>query len=191
MYSLKELTAPASEPVTLALVKKHLAIDHAEDDDLITQDIIAARKLAEGYTAKIFGSRTFLFSTNHWPCDRDLALPVEPVTAVTAVNYEDIDGVIQTVAPSNYRLWLDASPPVIRFGTFFAYPPFHIDAPAGLTVEFTAGDDAPEPMLAKAIELTVEYWRKFPGGEDTLGHLSRGLPSGAINLLTNLWSGQL
>ena len=188
-----QLTNPASEPLTLALAKVHLAIGHTDDDALITKDIKAARILAEKHTNRIFGSRSFLVQYTCWPKNGCIHLPIEPATAITQMRYKDTDGVTQIVASSNYKTWLNHSPPLLKMVTGYTFPTFSIDEPAPLEIEFVAGESTTEEleMLCKAIELTLEYWRQFPGGEESLPHLARGLPSGAIRLLDNLWTGAL
>lgn len=66
-YSLSNLTQPASEPVTLALAKAHLRIDHTAEDDLITSWIKAAREAAEKYTGRRFITQSLRMRLNDWP----------------------------------------------------------------------------------------------------------------------------
>lgn len=189
-YTNKQLTDPATLPLTLEMAKRHLAIGHDDDDEIITKDIHAALALCEAHTNRVFGSRSFLFKCREWPCNGYLYLPVEPVTAITAVRYTDYEDAAQTVSASDYFVWLDHSPPMVKLKTGFGYPSLQTDNPAPVEVEYVAGEAAP-PMLQKAIELCLEYWRKYPGGEDNLGHLSRGLPAGAIRILDSLWNGAM
>lgn len=190
-WSNLQLTAPVLEPVLLSIVKKHLAIDHNDEDDAIGQEITAARKLCEKHTGRIFGSRSFRLSLPSWPCDGNFHFPVSPLVSITSMVYLDFQGTQQTVDPSNWRLWIDHNPPLLRLIAGFGYQSTDINAPAGVIVEYIAGDDAPAEMVAQAIRLTVQYWRNNPGGEASLGHLSRGLPAAAIRLLDTLWDGGL
>lgn len=189
-YSLVELTQPVVEPVTLALVKNHLAVDHSDDDAAITADITAARLLCEKHTGVYFGSRTLRFMLTEWPNDGIIRLP-DGVTAITSVTYSDTLGSPQVIASANWRLWLDGTPPQLSFLSSFALPSLELNNPAAITILLTAGDTSNNALVSPAIKLTVGYWRKFFGGEDSSGHLSRGLPAGAINILDKIWTGAL
>lgn len=190
-YTLTELTAPIAEPLPLSLVKSHLAIGHDDDDVKLTRDIAAAREYAEAHTGVYFGERTFLLKLSAWPDDAVVRLPVEPISSVDEVRYKDADAVSQIVAASDYRLWLEHSPPLLRFTTNFAYPSIDLEDPAGIEIEFTGGLSVIPERLVKALEIIIEYWYANPGGEDTLGHLARGIPSAADRLLDTLWTGGL
>lgn len=189
-YTNTQLTEPASEPVTLALAKRHLAIDHADDDALLTLDIGAARELCEAATGRIFGARTFRLTIYQWPEDGWIRIPVEPLVSVQAVKYVDEDGVIQTVSASDYALWLDYSPPTISLKTAFTYPSTDPDTPGAITVEYTAGGAAPK-MLQKAILLILEDWQENPDGNNESSDGTRGIPDAAAAILGNLWTGAL
>ena len=193
MRTNKALTKPTSEPVSLSLVKTHIAVDHSDDDALIVRQIKAARSLCEEYTGRVFGSRNYRMRLSCWPDGGIIAFPVQPVTAITSITYIDADGDSQAVNASNWRANLDANPPYLRLVTGFTYPVTDPDEPAAITVLYTAGDaadDVPE-LVENAVLLIVQYWRNFPGGEPSLGHLSLGMPAGAIALLDKLWDGGL
>lgn len=191
-YAWKQITNPTAECLSLKQAKTHLSIGHDDDDANITDDIQAARALCEEYTGRYFGSRSFRLTMKSWPtCEGDYAirLPIEPVASVTTVKYSDQNAASQTVDQSQYRLWLDHSPPVIYFPASFRFPSLDINSPAPIEVIFVAGDDDIPAVLRKAIQLTLGFWLQFPGGEPTLGHLSRGLPGGVLALLDTLWTG--
>ncbi len=190
-YSLVELERPDNEPVSLALVKNHLAVDHSDDDDAIQADISAARSLCEKHCNRLFGTRSLRLTLDCWPLESRIAFPVDGVQSITSVTYSDVNGAPQVVASTNWRLWLEHSPPLLSFVSGFAYPTLELDAPGAIAIVFVAGDDDPNELVAAAIKLTIGYWRKFFGGEDSSGHLSRGLPAGAIHILDKLWTGAL
>lgn len=187
----KQLTEPATEPVTLARAKKHLAIDHEDDDDNISADITAARQYCETHTGLVFGERTFTLQLAYWPDDGKIRLPVEPVTSVEEVRYADENGDTVVVSEDDYRTWFDHSPPLVVPVSGFGYPTTELDNPAGIEIDFTAGAGTTDKRVEKAILLILEYWYANPGGESALGHLSRGIPAGAIRLLDSIWNGAL
>lgn len=175
--------------LSLAQAKTHLSIGHPDEDSNITDDIIAAREQCEKFTGRLFGSRSVLLTVTCWPCECGIRFPIEPVQSVTSVKYLDQNNVLQTVAADQYRTWLDHSPPLLKFVTGFAYPTLELSEPAPIKIEFVAGETDIPATLRKAIQVILGYWYQFPGGEPSLGHLSRGLPAGAISLLDTLWTG--
>lgn len=180
---------PDSEPVTLALVKLHCAIDHTDEDELIVRQIKSARVLCENYTGRIFGSRSFTMRLECWPSDGYIYFPVEPVSEVSSMSYVDELGASVAVDAGQWKTWLDRSPPVAKLVSGFAYPSLNRDEPAPVSVVYTAGAGEVPETVEQAIELIVNYWRANPGGEVSLGHLSLGMPAGAIRLLDFLWTG--
>lgn len=190
-YVNTQLTEPATEPLTLAQAKKHLAIDHTDDDTLITRMIIAARQKCETQTGRIWGQRTFRLQFLYWPTDGYIRIPIEPVASVTNLKYYDTDSVLQTVTASLYDVWLEHSPPLIYLKSGFTYPTIDPEKQAAIAIEYVAGETVIPALLEQAMELILGYWQQFPGGEPTLGHLSRGLPVSAINALDSLWTGAL
>lgn len=185
------MTYPQSEPTTLALVKKHLAVDHDDENDLILEQMRSAREMCEVYTGRVFGVRSFLLRLSCWPHDGKVAFPVDSVSAVTSVKYRDADNVLQTVPTTDYRTWLTHSPPSLFLVTGFSYPTLELNDPAGIEIEYVAGETEIPARLGEAIRLIVGFIRQFPGGEPSLGHLSRGMPAGAVNILRTLWNGGL
>lgn len=188
-YAWKQKTRPTLQALGLAQAKTHLSIGHCDDDDNITDDIAAALKVAEEFTGRVFGPRSFTLTVKCWPCDGVIRFPVEPVLSITTVKFSDTDNVVQTVDSSQWRTWLDASPPVLRFISGFTFQSLSIDEIAPIEIEFVAGETDIPATLRKAIQLTLGYWQQFPGGEPTSGQNSRGLPAGAISLLDTLWVG--
>ena len=67
MRGLTLVTAPASEPVSLAEAKAHLRIEAADDDSLIGALITAARQSAEAHMRRALMSQTWRLSLDRFP----------------------------------------------------------------------------------------------------------------------------
>lgn len=184
MYGLTTITGPASEPVTLAVAKAHLRIDHDAEDALITGWIAAARGLTESYTGKRWVTQSLRLTLGGWPDDAEIRLPVEPVSAVTAVKYVDVDGTERTLDAGLYQTWLEHSPPLLLPAVGESWPDLQTEKRRAVVVEFTAGDAADAvPELAKtAILLTLGNWDENRGSAGQL-------PESARAILDLLWNG--
>ncbi len=103
----KQTSPPASEPVSVAEVKSHTYIDHADDDGEIGMLISAACDHIERYC-----NIRLMTQTIDVKCDSfdDFAfLPFGPVQSISAVKYIDTAGAEQTVDASVYELRADGS----------------------------------------------------------------------------------
>ena len=69
--SLKLVTPPATEPVTLAELKAWAKIDTDADDALITSLLAAARQAAEDYTRRSFITQSWRLTLDLEPSDFD------------------------------------------------------------------------------------------------------------------------
>ena len=186
LNAFKASGPPAAEPVSLAVVKAHLRIDHDEENDLIKGWVSAARELAEGYTGKVWGERTLRLSLSCFPCG-SIELPVEPVSGVTLVSYFDIAGDSTTILAAGYQTWLDHSPPLVSPLPSGYWPQTEYGRLNAVTVEFTAGAGEVPEMVRAAILLTIGLWDENRGDQNAL--ISNGLPPGAKRLLDLLSTG--
>lgn len=107
--SLKLITAPASEPITLNEARLHLKIivDPADetahpDDAYIEALIVAARSAAEHLTGRAFIEQELEMALDGFgECIR-LSRP--PLISLTRIKYLDINGNWQTLSSSDYVL---------------------------------------------------------------------------------------
>lgn len=103
MRTIKLITAPASEPISLSEAKLHLRVDGTDDDALITGMITAARRSAEARIDRALVTQTWELALDEW--DDEILLPMAPVQSITSIKYIDTAGVEQTLASANYSLY--------------------------------------------------------------------------------------
>lgn len=100
--ALKLITAPATEPVTLAEAKAHLRVDDSGSDTLIGVLIQAAREMAEQETGRALLPQTWEKTLDNFPTA--IELTNAPIISITTVKYYDLAGVEQTLASPSYKL---------------------------------------------------------------------------------------
>lgn len=144
---LTRLTPPATEPVTLAEVKAHLAIIGDADDTLLTRLISSAVASFDGAEGRL--GRCLI--TQEWRFDiagafaPGIVLPMPPVISVDEITYLDSAGATQTLDPAAYfAAGLGSS----HAATVF--PTTRWPSAQSVSVSFTAGfgdaDDVPEDI---------------------------------------------
>ena len=65
--SLSVVTAPAQEPVTVAVARKHLRVDHLDDDDIIAMYLTSAREWIENFLGRVLMPQQLLWVTANAP----------------------------------------------------------------------------------------------------------------------------
>lgn len=98
----KRVIAPTSTPVTLAEVKLNLRIDSSDTslDSLVTAWIEAITEYTEHYLGRALVSQTWEVTLDGFP--DAIELPNPPILAVSYLKYYDTNGVLQTLATSDY-----------------------------------------------------------------------------------------
>lgn len=98
------LTAPASEPVSLAEAKENMRVDVSDEDSLITSLISVARDKAEKYCNRYFADATAALIFESLPTgETPLDIPVPDVQSVDAVTYIDDTGAPQVVSNTTFN----------------------------------------------------------------------------------------
>jgi len=153
--ALTLITAPATEPVTLADAKAHCRVEHAIDDTLITALIVAARLAAEHDLHRPLITQTWEASFEDFPASGGgdgIPLGKYRPIAITHVKYLNLDGVDTTLDPSAYELESVSVPG-------YVYPIYGTSWPDArqiynsVRVRFTAGYGA-----AAAVPQCVKQW---------------------------------
>lgn len=136
--SLKLITAPAAEPVTLTEAKLHLRVDHDTEDDLITDLIVAAREKAEHLTGRALITQTWDRVLDAFPAG-GIELGMPPVQSITSISYVDTSGATVALVADDYTLDNTTDPGwLIPSAALGAWPSTY-DAANVVTVRFVAG----------------------------------------------------
>lgn len=153
--TVKIITDPAFEPVSLAEARLWLRID----DDDTTQDpviellIKAMREHAEeSLTGRAFVSRTLRLSLPAFPAV--IELPYPPLISVTSVKYIDDAGALQTVAAADYEIDFDREPALIQPAYLKTWPSTRSVFNA-VQVVYVAGHPSGSPSDAAAARETI------------------------------------
>lgn len=139
------VTAPASAALTLAEVKSHLRVDHADEDTLITALIADATAMIDGPDGIGFCmvAQTWRLTLDTFPaCIR---LPLRPAVSVSSLTYLDTAEVEQTLPAASYRVSIAGGQGVITPATGTAWPGT-ASVTGAIKVNFVAGTGVPAPL---------------------------------------------
>lgn len=134
------ITPPAELAVSLAELKTHARVDHADDDADLTSYLKAAIGYFDGYSGvlgRAIVTQTWEFALPGFPVGR-LRLPLAGVQSITSVKYYDADSVLQTVTGGTYRLLKDSDGHFIDLAPDQSWPS-PIGRDDAVTVRFVAG----------------------------------------------------
>jgi len=140
---------PAAEPVTLAEAKLHCKADAADDDTLITALIVAARQQAEHRTNRAL-------VTQQWEYTQEaftplIELPKPSLASVQSVKYLDTNGVLQTLANTEYQVVINELVGYLQPAYGKAWPACRVQ-PDSVVIAYTCGygavGDVPQSIKA-------------------------------------------
>ena len=150
--SVKVITGPAVEPISVAEAKAHCRVDHADEDAWFAMAIASARLAAEHELGRKLIEQTCEVVYDAFP-PYSLELPVPRVLAITSVKYIDTLGTLQTLAPEAYVLDADTMPGWALPASGYAWPDTK-DTANAVRVRFTAGYGA----AASDVPAAVRQW---------------------------------
>lgn len=157
MTSLRTITPPAAEPVSIATVKAHLRLDGSTEDALLAIYLAGAREQGEGLARRAFITQTLEMSLDEFPRDGVLSVLRPPLQSVTSVKYTDRDNVQRTW--TDYDVDIASQPGRIIFNTL---PGDALRESGAITVQFVAGygDTSPDvpSTIQNAVLALVAYW---------------------------------
>lgn len=147
------ITAPATEPVTLAEAKLQCRIDDATDDALITSLIIAAREQCEHILQRALITQTWENVLDGFPSDNDIELLNPPIIAITSIKYIDAATANEvTLASNQYSLDKDSEPGWVMPAYGVTWPAT-LDIANAVRVRYTAGYGA-----AADVPAAIKNW---------------------------------
>lgn len=186
--SLKRISGPFVEPVTIAEAKQHLRVDVDTDDAYIASLITAAREYCEDYLDRTLNHTQWQMKLDNFPAE--IGMPRPPMASggtvanVTVTYIENSLGASVVLPSGQYRIDRDATPGALRplYGGSW---PSHLSDENSLTVTWWAGygstpDDVPR-VVRHAILMLVGTWYERRQAVDSVS--ASEVPMGAKALL--------
>lgn len=152
---------PTAEPVALAEAKAHLRVGHADEDELISRLIVAARRHLEGQTGLVFITQGWSCFHDRWPEGPAVEIPVGPIQAVTALRIHGEDGEAAEIDPAHYVVDSASRPArLLRRGSRLWPEPGRIGngIEIAVTAGFGASGDAVPAPIRQALLLLAAHW---------------------------------
>lgn len=146
-------TSTGSPVFTTEEMKVYLKIDDfSVEDALITSLVSAATEFAEAYCWRSFTASAYELYTDSW--ETATRLPINPVDAITSVEYYDANNDKQTLPDTAYIESLGLVPGEL---TFLEEKPLHARRNDKIIINFSTNPVVPEPVK-QAIRLQVGMW---------------------------------
>lgn len=156
--SLRTVTPPAVEPVTLAEAKQHCRIDTDTDDAYVSALIVAAREWVESYIDEALIHQQLVMRMDGFP--QEIELPRPPMassgthTAVSITYVMNSTGSTATLETSQYRVDRDSRPGVVRTVYGGAWPSYLLDYNA-VSVSWWAGRGASAASVPQGVKNAI------------------------------------
>ena len=157
-----QITPPATQPVSVDLLKQHARILFDEDDQLLDGYLDAAVSHLDGYSGvlgRCLINQSWRQDFEHWSCQFRLPFPDVSEASVSYRSGASLD-----IAPADYEVLEDATGSFLRFGPAFTGPR-HDDVGRPISVTFTAGYGAENDVpwkLRVAIMRLATHWYDNP-----------------------------
>lgn len=126
LFDLKPVrtVAPQLTPVTVADLKAHVRVEHADDDVFMNLFLEAATDRLDGPAGLLnqaLITQTWQSFAPSFPASCMMRLPLGPVQNVV-VTYLDGNGATQTLSSANYHVLTDEIGPIIQLADGAAWP---------------------------------------------------------------------
>lgn len=149
--TLKLITGPATEPVTLAEAKAQMRVDASDEDDLISALITVAREEAEHRTERALITQTWERVIDAFP-EVEIVLGKAPVQSITSITYTNTDGVETVIDGADYVLDNIQLPNFVAPADGVSWPAT-MDTMNAVKVRFSAGYGA-----ASDVPMAIRQW---------------------------------
>lgn len=156
--SVRVVTQPVVEPVTLAEAKAHCRVDSTTDDAFIASLITAAREWVEVYMDEALLHQQLVMKLDGFPGEIELPRPPMATsgthTAVSVTFTSDSSGATATLSSSTYRVDRDTRPGVIR-NTYGGAWPGHLTDYNSISVTWWAGRGASGTSVPQGVRNAI------------------------------------
>ena len=148
--TLKLITPPGTEPVSLAEAKLQLRAGD-DEDTLITALIVTAREAAQHELGRALITQDWERVLDAFPA-AELQLGMPPVQSILQVQYVDAAGALQTLAPAAYTLDAENAQDAFALPALGYSWPATLDTANAVRVRFRCGygEAAAVPAAVKA-----------------------------------------
>lgn len=159
---LKVITAPASEPVSLADIVNYTHLDETLELEEITFRnglITAAREYCEGYQRRAYITQTLEMSLDSFPCGV-ISVPRGELQSVVSVKYKDAEGSEHTLV-ENVDYVYSTYGAVGRIAPVSSWPSSSLFPLDAVKVRFTCGYGDAEAVpykVKQAMYMLIGYW---------------------------------
>ena len=157
--SFRMMSAPVSEPLTLAELKAHLDLDGDEQDELLTSFIVAARTTVERLSGQLLLTQSWKITIDAVPPGGLMNLPLGPVQTVTSVTVYDAIGVGTIWPAATYTLDLVGEPARLLFHGGRPIPGRRLNGiDINVICGFGTSADVVPADLVQAVRLLAAHW---------------------------------
>jgi len=155
---------PETEPVDVETAKKQARIEIDDEDELIEQFLIAARRWVEEYTGRSLMRQAWSLELSGF-ADRIWLPRAAPLADATVdwpfiISYYDQANVLQELDAAVYSVLSNQEPASVELAAYRVWPPTMTRTDA-VQIVYPCGADAPEavePALRQAIVRIVAEW---------------------------------
>lgn len=174
VYSLKLVTPPTEQPVTLDEAKKHVEIASGIEyhDEHLLRLIKAATEHAQVKAGRQILTATYRLTLDDFPSTDEgrITLPNPPLQSVSSITYSDANGATQTLATTVYKVLADSEPGQVCLKYGQDYPSVY-DEPGSVAITYLCGEadtgyelgDAAEWIKQAILLLVQAYWLRDAG----------------------------
>ena len=156
--SLKILTQSSTLPMSLDAAKKHLRVDHSDDDEIISGYLLAAFDMIERRTGRSLRAITGTLFASEFPAGNEpICVPRPPLVSVTSITYTDTSGNSVTLSAGLYEVITSSVPGEIIPVNGQSWP-VALDRRGSVRVTFAAGSIGQcPPTILDAVRLYIDY----------------------------------
>ncbi len=184
--SFNQITPPTNKALDTATVKKHLRVEHTEDDTYIEGLIDAVTLYLEKQARRQLITATFQLRLDSFP--NEIRFPRAKLQSVDSVAYIDPNGQPQTLDPSFYEIDVNAEPGIMRLAHDQKWPEVR-NHPGVITINYKGGygdDPADIPSHVRSalmLHITTLYDNR---ASVTMDEIPRRIPNSYEALVSTI-----